>query len=77
MPARQPLWGGRFFVGVGVLAVGCATVVYLAWPKSMMRCTDFPTQQQAQAYYAGQDFLSDDYPDIDPDNDGNACEELP
>jgi hypothetical protein len=75
MPAHQELRGGRFVAGVGVLAIGCASVLYLAWPESMKRCTDFSTQQQAQAYYAGQDFLSDDYPDIDPDSDGNACEE--
>lgn len=52
-------------------------LVCLRWPDSVKRCSDFSTQRQAQAYYAGQDLWSGDYPDIDPDNDGNACEDLP
>ena len=41
-------------------------------------CSDFDTQQQAQAYYEGQGGLSGANPaDLDDDLDGVACETLP
>ena len=62
-----------------VAAVVVAATLSL-WPSGVAaaqadkNCSDFQTQQQAQAYY---DLYPDDRARLDRDRDGRACEALP
>jgi Excalibur calcium-binding domain len=54
------------YVLVGMLGV----LVWMpaAWAQVDYDCSDFATQEEAQAFYS---------PDLDDDGDGQACDELP
>jgi len=71
-------------LGVSALVVSCSLVLFLSWeafgePKpakaqtsDLYDCSDFNTQQEAQAQ-----LLPGDPYGLDADNDGIACEDLP